>query len=224
MALAKPRLTYFSARGLCEPIRLVLAEAGVDFEDLGFGTTVDGKQPELLLKLKAEGKLMFDQVPLWEEVDGFSVTQSSAILRHVARVHGLSGKSEHETTIADAVFEYIIDVRNNLYGVVRQADPVKKAEGKQILIDVEFPKFLARLELLLTKSKTGFFAGPNLTYADLGVWYMLENLSEQHLLDVSKYDHVAKFKKDIESSSNRCRRVDCLFFLTNVGFWISFWT
>jgi hypothetical protein len=74
--------------------------------------------------LKAEGKLMFDQVPLEEEFDVFFVTRSSGILRHVVPVYGyfllilvligfrICWKERHKATIAGAFHEYFIDVRN----------------------------------------------------------------------------------------------------------------
>jgi len=69
-----PRLVYFSSRGLTEPIRLVLAEAGVEYEDVGVGLYNPANQPQEFIKLKQSGKLDWDSLPLWEEEDGTSET------------------------------------------------------------------------------------------------------------------------------------------------------
>lgn len=49
---------------------------------------------------------------------------------------------------------------------------------------------------------TGFLVGSALTYADLAWWYWLENLSDQGLVDLSKWTEVAKFKASIEARPN----------------------
>jgi len=80
-----------------------------------------------LAKLRTDGKLLFDQVPLCEEPNGLQLVQSSAIVRHLARTKGLYGKDEKEMAICDAMWEYFIDVRNSVERV-RLAD-ASKIEG-----------------------------------------------------------------------------------------------
>jgi len=55
------------------------------------------------------------------------------------------------------------------------------------------------LDGILKKNDTGFFVGHQLTFVDLGLWYWLENLTDQGLINVSKYEHLAKFKAAIEA-------------------------
>jgi len=79
---------------------------------------------------------------------------------------------------------------------------VKKEELKKNLVEVDWPKALARLDGILKKNGTGFFVGSNVTYADLAIWYFLENGSDQGLIDVSKYENLSKFKSSIEARPN----------------------
>lgn len=82
-------LIYFAARGRAELIRLVLAEAGVDYQEhvVGKGTPpVDGR-PTDFAALKATGTLPFDAVPVWEEPSGLRLAQSGAIANTATRTH-----------------------------------------------------------------------------------------------------------------------------------------
>jgi glutathione S-transferase len=197
--LSKPRLVYFNSRGLAEPIRVILAEAGVDYDDVGFGPSEPGKQPEEFIMLKSEGKLMFDQVPLWEEPSGLALVQSNAIIRHLARTHGLYGKNEQEAAIADALYEYMIDTRNLGSQAARAQDPIKKEELKKAFLEVDLPKVFNRLENILKKVGTGFLVSSHITYADLLWWYYIENCCDQGFIDVSHHEHLSKFKALIEA-------------------------
>jgi len=58
---------------------------------------------------------------------------------------------------------------------------------------------LERLNKILKENGTGFFVGSQLTFVDLIWWYWVENLSDQGVIDVSKHEHLSKFKTQIES-------------------------
>jgi len=198
--LSKPRLVYFSSRGLAEAIRIILAETGTDYDDVGFGS-FDGKEAPMLTQLKSEGRVMFDQVPLWEEPSGFKLVQSGAIIRHLARTKSLYGKDETEASLCDALGDYLIDVRN-LAVPISRADIAKKEEMKKNFVEVDLPKVLARLDSILQRNGTGHLVGSHVTFVDLVWWYWLENYSDQGLIDVSKYAHLSKFKSSIEARPN----------------------
>jgi hypothetical protein len=54
--MSKPKLSYFSSRGLLEPLRILLAEANVDYIKNDLGTLQGAAQPpEAFLSLKATG-------------------------------------------------------------------------------------------------------------------------------------------------------------------------
>jgi len=158
---------------------------------------------EDLTKLKATGTLLFDQVPLWEEPGGFRLVQSAAIVRHVARAHGLSGKDEHEASICDSFHEFTSDMRAAYRAIAQQSDSVKKEEVKKNFLTADLPKFCAKLESILQKNGTGFLVGSAITYADLVVWTYFDTvLSDPSLFDISKYEHLSKFKASIEARPN----------------------
>lgn len=89
------KLHYFDLRGLGELARLVFAAAGQKFEDVRIPRD---KWPEW------KAKSPFGQAPYLEVIDGsnsFTLSQSKAIARYLARKFGLAGKTEEESAIID---------------------------------------------------------------------------------------------------------------------------
>jgi glutathione S-transferase len=83
--VTKPTLTYFNLFARAEVPRLLLEDAGVDYDFVPVSNW-----PETKAQLIAAGKLAFGQVPLYEE-PGLTLVQSNAITRHLARKHGYNG-------------------------------------------------------------------------------------------------------------------------------------
>lgn len=178
--MALPRLTYFSTRGRAELIRLVLAQAGAEYEDESVGPyDVTNKTPEFLA-LKASGKLPFDALPLWQEPDGFILAQSDAIVRYVARTHGLYGADARESALCDMVMEGIKDLINDI-GKIWSVEPAKRAELRARLDREIAPRWLGYLERIVARNDTGFAVGRALTYADLALFHTVERLTDNNL-------------------------------------------
>lgn len=53
--MSKPKLTYFSSRGLIEPLRLLLADAGVEYERNDVGSFSAGNPPAAFLSIRESG-------------------------------------------------------------------------------------------------------------------------------------------------------------------------
>merc|ERR1712137_1501744 len=95
--MSVPRVTYFGIRGRAEPARLILAYAGVEFEDerLTF---------EQFGQMKAEGKFQLGQVPTYKD-DDVEIPQSMAIVRHLGRKYNLYGSNLSEQARVDVGIE-----------------------------------------------------------------------------------------------------------------------
>ena len=175
--MSKPTLIYFASRGRAELIRLVLAEAGVDYQEhpVGKGTPpVDGR-PTDFAALKATGTLPFDAVPVWEEPSGLRLAQSGAIANHIARAHGLRGKSAVEEARCDELLGAVDDVRlelRKLATIAAGERPALRAE----LASATLPRWLGYLDRLLAKNGggAGHAVGASITVADLALWYLFE--------------------------------------------------
>jgi glutathione S-transferase len=149
-------LTYVNGRGRAEAIRFVMAAADLTWNERFLESKAD------LDAVRAEGHLMFGQVPLLE-IDGQSITQSSAIIQHVARVFGLYGTSESEATQCDMIYDAIRDSSAYVGWVFASQDPDAFVRTYiQPKIDKYFPMF----DALLAKSTSGFLVGAQLTFVD----------------------------------------------------------
>jgi len=108
MASAQPTLGYWNLRGNTEPIRLVLHYAGIPFNDKKYDQWVPDRQD--WLKEKFTLGLQFANLPYWIEGD-LKLTQSTAILRHVARKAKLVADNEADQSRLEMLEQQAIDLR-----------------------------------------------------------------------------------------------------------------
>jgi len=171
-----PVLGYWKIRGLAQPIRLMLGYADVEYEEKMYE---QGDGPEFSrdawLKEKFTLGLDFPNLPYYIDGD-VKLSQSSAILRHIARKHDLMGKNDQEKDRCDQAAEQICDFRREFarlnYGVYFGTNFKEKGPlyAQNIAKSLEpFDAFLGDNEWL---------AGANITWADFIMWEMLD----QHLL------------------------------------------
>jgi glutathione S-transferase len=99
-------LTYFAFRGLGEPIRLMLEDLGIAYEDrrVGFGDEWAALKPQM----------QFRQMPRLQDGER-TLFQSQAILRYLARPRGLCGESEDERVRCDIGAEAARDLQQRLW-------------------------------------------------------------------------------------------------------------
>jgi len=182
--MPKPTLLYFPARGRAEVIRLILAEAGVDYDEhhVGKGTPPAGGRATDLADLKAAGVLAFGAVPAWEEPGGFRLVQSAAIANHLARRHGLRGATPLEEARCDELLGAVDDVRLELRKLLT-CSAAERPALRQELIATTLPRWLGDLEAHLAPSLAagGFSVGAAITVGDLALWYLLEMIRDNGL-------------------------------------------
>ncbi|CAG2177630.1 unnamed protein product, partial [Oppiella nova] len=89
-----------------KPIRLVLAYAGVDFVDKRY----ESSERDVWLSDKPNLGLDFPNLPYYMDGDT-KMSQYMAILRHVARKHGLMARDGKELDLQEMVAEQITDIR-----------------------------------------------------------------------------------------------------------------
>ena len=175
--MTMPTLIYFAGRGRAELIRLVLAEAAVDYQEhlIGKGTPPSDGRPTDFQALKATGTLPFDAAPVWEEPDGFRLAQSGAIATYLARGHGLYPKTDREAARCDQAMGACDDVRVELRKLVAAA-PAERAALHEELATKTLPRWFGYLDRMLKANRdgTGFIAGDAISVADLALWWLLE--------------------------------------------------
>lgn len=80
--MSKPKLSYFSSRGLLEPIRILLADANVDYIKNDLGSFHESTAPDAFLNLKATGVCFLSSSCLFSSIFSpfLSSLQSSSFL------------------------------------------------------------------------------------------------------------------------------------------------
>nr|XP_044632929.1 glutathione S-transferase A1-like [Equus asinus] len=168
---AKPMLHYFNGRGRMEPIRWLLAAAGVEFEETFIDT------PEDFEKLKNDGSLMFQQVPM-VEIDGMKLVQSRAILNYIAAKHNLYGKDTKERALIDMYIEGVADL-NEMILLLPVSPPAEKDAKITLIKDRTTNRYLPAFEKVLKSHGQDYLVGNRLSRADIHLvelLYLVEEL------------------------------------------------
>ncbi len=156
------QLTYFDGPGRAEPLRIALTIAGIPFEDHRI------KFPEFAT-LREQGAFPLGSVPVLS-VDGRPMTQTSAMLRYVARL----GQTDLYPTdpLAAFVVDSALDTFNDtlshaLTPSLFERDADKKLEMRRALVAGPLALACRYVEGLIAAGPGPFLTGPTLTIADL---------------------------------------------------------
>lgn len=184
-------MTYFNLKGRAELARLILAQADVVYEDC----RISKEEWESVKPTTPLG-----QLPLLE-VEGESLAQSIAIARYLARQHGLAGKTEIAAAQADMVIDSLADLMGPVAAMMREKDEQKKAEMKRSFSCETLPGWLTMLERLLTRRGGKFFSGGELTWADLAVFNVIDNMNGRvadfNIQDYPNLDSLTAMVRDL---------------------------
>jgi glutathione S-transferase len=162
--MSKAKIAYFEGRARVEPIRVILEELAIPYEDqrVSFETWV---------KMKSDTP--FGALPSYREGD-MEIFQSHAIIRHLARVHDLYGSTEAERVRCDVIEEAISDL-NELVG--KAPWRTNFASERADYIANELGPALDRLERFLKSNQNPgeFWVGSSLTFVDLIAYAILDS-------------------------------------------------
>jgi len=165
------KLVYFDGRGRGELIRLLFAQAGVEYKDerISFGDWGAIKADKTRFPL--------GQMPVLE-LDGKILCQTMVIARHLAREFGMAGANEKEMAVIDQTAETAVDLQSSIFEIAFAKDETVKAEKLKKFTDVQAPKVLAFFTLWLKKNGggKGFMVGDKMTLADITLYSVFEKV------------------------------------------------
>lgn len=185
------KLTYFNLTGLAEPIRFLLHNGGIKFEDKRLSFE---EWPQF------KSQMPLAQVPVLE-VDGKVYYQSKAICRYLARKQNLYGSNNEEAFEIDAVVDTIDDLRVASAQYHWEKDTAAKAKLKETL-DTKRPVILQKLNEQVKKN-SGFFVGGKLSWVDLLYTANTDMLSTINEGDINKdYPELKKLVEKVRSLPN----------------------
>jgi glutathione S-transferase len=158
------KLVYFPVRGRAQATEYLCADNDIKLEKeiVGMGDWT-AKKPTVI----------FGQLPVL--FDGkFEIAQSNAILRHLARKHGLYGKDETEATQIDMINDCQEDLRLTYLKLIYQQYDTEKDNYIKSL-----PEKLALFEKALGRNNggSGFFVGSKVSFLDYTMFDLLDNLT-----------------------------------------------
>jgi len=167
----KAVLGYWRIRGLAEAIRYVLEYTKTPYVEKLYDV---GPAPEydrsVWLADKSSPKLLLDfpNLPFYLEGD-LRITQSGAIIRHLARKNNLCGDNETEHARVDMLEGEIIDWARAIMGICYQDAFEEKLKN---VIATVLPDFAAKFEKFLGNNK--FLLGNKVTYVDFQFYTLLD--------------------------------------------------
>ncbi|XP_075698377.1 glutathione S-transferase P isoform X2 [Rhinoderma darwinii] len=155
-------IIYFDVRGRGQAMRMLMADQGLAWKEecLTFDAWLKG-----VLKRDA----VFGQLPAFKDGD-LTLYQSNAILRHLARNHGLYGKNPREATLIDMVNDGAEDLRiKYLHLIYKNYENGKEEYIKSL--STEFGHF----ERLLAANNKGkdFVVGNEISFVDYNLLDLL---------------------------------------------------
>lgn len=150
------RLHYFPGRGRAESTRWMLAANDFDFEQVLVDSAAN------FAALKATGKLPFGQLPLLE-IDGLCLTQSSAMIRYLARRGDLYGN-----TVEDAVWcDMLVGATADFAEVALKCAFLPSQAEVVATLSAALAKYGPHFERRLAANGGTWLVGQKLTFADI---------------------------------------------------------
>eukprot|EP01125_Pyxidicula_operculata_P010064 TRINITY_DN3311_c0_g1_i1.p1 TRINITY_DN3311_c0_g1~~TRINITY_DN3311_c0_g1_i1.p1 ORF type:complete len:239 (+),score=21.62 TRINITY_DN3311_c0_g1_i1:20-736(+) len=174
--VSKPTLTYFNVAGRGEVIRLMLEDSGTDYDfDVVTRDTLAAKKEELA------DELLFKQVPLYREPSGFSLPQSAAIERYLARKLGYNG-DDKTAALVDALAEGVVDIADR-FRKARFAPEAEREAKKEEFFKNDLPVWYGHFESFIQKNKTPYLTGDRVSYADFRIFSLAVSSLERKGLE-----------------------------------------
>eukprot|EP00752_Nemacystus_decipiens_P001600 g1560.t1 len=157
--MAPIKFSYFDMAKFGEPVRLALAQSGVEWVD-------DRVAFEDWPALKPT--LPNGQLPVIE-VDGVVIPQSLAQLRYIGKIGGLYPTDPIQAALADAAADALNDITGPMRAAYFENDVEKKKQLEKHMAEVAIPAWLANMEKALEAAGGQYFAGGKLSIGDIAI-------------------------------------------------------
>ncbi|XP_003833196.1 glutathione S-transferase A2 [Pan paniscus] len=187
----KPKLHYSNIRGRMESIRWLLAAAGVEFEEKFI------KSAEDLDKLRNDGYLMFQQVPM-VEIDGMKLVQTRAILNYIASKYNLYGKDIKEKALIDMYIEGIADLGEMIL-LLPFSQPEEQDAKLALIKEKTKNRYFPAFEKVLKTHGQDYLVGNKLSRADIHLVELLYYVEELDSSLISSFPLLKALKTRISN-------------------------
>lgn len=180
-------LGYWGIRGLGQPIRAMLACAGVPFSEIRLGVLPDGTlmdkdaEEEDWATVRSTLESPFPNLPFLIHTSAgasITLTQSNTILRYLARQLDFYGDSERERTEIDQLQDQAYDFRNE---IVQTAYTLGEgyADVFEHFVNQTLPRYLDGFERYLAMREVQkCFVGSRLSLVDFVLYELLWQMTK----------------------------------------------
>ncbi|XP_020605473.1 glutathione S-transferase Mu 1-like isoform X3 [Orbicella faveolata] len=188
-----PILGYWNVRGLAQPIRYLLAYTETECEYCDYVTgDAPGYDKSCWLSVKETLGLPFPNLPYFIDGD-VKLTQTMAIMRHIARKHDLCGTTEEEMMRADVIEGEATDF---IAGFMKFTYFSPDFEGGRADYLNSCNSFLRRHSDFL--GTYPYFTGEHLSFADFMMYEFLDQLRTFEPLTLDPFQNIKDFMARIE--------------------------
>lgn len=213
LSMGEPKLIYFDARGVVEPTRILLAAAGVKYEDKRYTVDMTTKPPSApeFNAAKESGALAVNmgRAPMLE-FDGAQIGQSHAIARFLARQHSMMGSNDIEAAQIDTLYEHVRDIKDAW--VKMRVNPSLDEDAKKAATDkylsTELPEWCKKLEASIEvfKPAAGCAVGNKMSLGDIAIYawlscYYPADKADEVAAAYAKCPHVSGIVKAVGSNA-----------------------
>jgi len=187
------KLTYFNLRARGEPARLILEQAGAEYEDHRIESPFVDVAPWVAHKPSTP----YGQLPVLCD-DGVEIAQSMTIARYCAAKYGLAGSNALENAQMDEVVDALSEATEKQYNAfLFEKDEAKKAELQKKFNEEVLPNLFKALEKRLGERGGEYMAANKLSWADIILYHFAAELPDKEVIKgYSKLD--ALFNKVAE--------------------------
>lgn len=172
------KLTYFNLRARGEPARLILEQAGAEYEDHRIESPFVDVAPWVAYKPSTP----YGQLPVLCD-DGVEIAQSMTIARYCAAKHGLAGSNALENAQMDEVVDGISEATEKQYNAfLFEKDEAKKAELQKKFNEDVLPTLFKNLEKRLGERGGEYMAANKLSWADIILYNFAAELPDKEVI------------------------------------------
>ena len=194
------KLCYFNGKGLAETSRLLLAFAGVDYEDFRYPIEMKSGTKVEFDNDKKDGKLVksLNKLP-YLEINGDIICQSKAIERFISKKYGMMGDSDIEEAKIDSICETIRDFKTE-YQSVRKLKEEEKESGMNKWFNETLPMKLEVLDVLIGNV---YSVGNKVSLADISIFSFITQFFDNKELAFNSMKDAGNIRSVVENVNNQ---------------------
>ncbi|KAF0698372.1 Aste57867_10998 [Aphanomyces stellatus] len=191
---ATPELGYWAIRGLAEPIRILLVHTNTSFTDKHYHLQGEPGNWDKSDWLSVKFTLGMDFPNLPYYIDGdLKMSESNAILRHIASKHDLIGRTDAERATVAQMQDILVDMRTAWTRTFYSSNPEAVTD---YFLTKYLPDKLKQLEAYLAKNE--WLSGASLSFVDFVLYELLEVLHKFNSSVLKSYPSLALFLEKFE--------------------------